>query len=55
VSRTSAALIVDVLRTHALVILGGLLQENLFHVPMEQFLAQLRDREAETETQAVGR
>ena len=54
-SKTSAALIVDVLRTHPLVILGGLLQENPFYVPMDQFLAQLREREAEAEAQAASR
>jgi hypothetical protein len=54
-TKTSAALIVDVLRTHPLVILGGLLQENPFYVPTEQFLAQLREREAEPERQALGR
>jgi hypothetical protein len=48
-SKTSAALILDVLRTHRLVILGGLLRENPFYVPMEQFLAELREREAEAE------
>ncbi len=48
-SKTSAALIVDVLRTHPLVILGGLLHENPFYVPVEQFLERLRERAAETE------
>ena len=54
-SKTSAALIVDVLRTHPLVIIGGLLQENPFYVPMDQFLAQLREREAEAQAQAASR
>lgn len=52
-SKTSAALILDVLRTHRLVILGGLLRENPFYVPMEQFLAELREREAKAEAQAA--
>jgi hypothetical protein len=48
-SKTSAAMIVDVLRTHPVAILGGLLQENPFYVPVEQFLERLREREAEVE------
>jgi hypothetical protein len=54
-SKTSAALIVDVLRTHPVAILGGLLQENPFYVPVEQFLAQLREREAEAQAEAGAR
>ena len=54
-SKTSAALIVDVLRTHRLVILGGLLRETPFYVPMEQFLAELRGREANAQAQPVRR
>lgn len=53
-SKTSAALIVDVLRTHPLAILGGLLQENPFYVPVEQFLERLRERQAEAGTQGPG-
>jgi hypothetical protein len=36
----------DVVRTHPLVIVGGLLQENPFFVPPDQFLRELRDRGA---------
>jgi hypothetical protein len=39
-----SALIMDVLRTHPLVILGGLLQENPFFVPPDQFLLELREK-----------
>jgi hypothetical protein len=47
-SKTSAALIVDVLRTHPMVILGGVVHENPFYTPVEQFLAELRERKART-------
>jgi hypothetical protein len=32
------------MRTHKLVIMGGLLQENPFYVPPEQFLDEMRQR-----------
>jgi hypothetical protein len=35
-------LVVDVVRTHPLVIIGGILQENPFFVPPDDFLRQLR-------------
>jgi hypothetical protein len=34
----------DALRTHPVVIIGGLLHENPFFVPPEQFLLELRER-----------
>jgi hypothetical protein len=33
-----------VLRTHPMVILGGVLQVNPFFIPPEQFLQELRER-----------
>ena len=36
--------IMGVLRTHPMVILGGVLQENPFFIPPEQFLQELRER-----------
>jgi hypothetical protein len=44
VRRFNASVILDVLRTHPLVIIGGVLQENPFYVPPEQFLLELRER-----------
>lgn len=44
--RFSASVVVDILRTHPLVIIGGLLHENPFFVPPEQFLRELRGRES---------
>jgi hypothetical protein len=34
----------DIMRTHPLVIIGGLLRENPFFVPPEQFLDEMRIR-----------
>lgn len=35
----------DILRTHPMVIIGGILQSNPFWVPPEEFLRELRARE----------
>ncbi|HYC55531.1 MAG TPA: MEDS domain-containing protein [Candidatus Binatia bacterium] len=45
-SRFGADVVIDILRTHPLVILGGVLQENPFFVPPDQMLAELRERRA---------
>jgi len=37
-------IVVDVLRTHSMVIIGGILQENPFFVPPDEFLRDLRER-----------
>ncbi len=37
-------IVVDVMRTHPSVIIGGILQENPFFVPPDKFLEQLRER-----------
>ena len=42
--RFSATVVMDILRTHPQVIVGGLLQENPFYMPPEQFLGELRER-----------
>jgi len=34
----------DILRTHPMVIVGGLLQSNPFFVPPDEFLRELRQR-----------
>jgi hypothetical protein len=36
----------DILRTHPMVILGGVLQKNPFFVPPAEFLLELRERGA---------
>ena len=38
--------VVDILRTHPMVILGGILQRNPFFVPPEQFVPEFRRRRA---------
>ena len=43
-NRFSATVVMDILRTHPQVIVGGILQENPFYVPPEQFLQELRAR-----------
>ena len=44
VSRFGASIVMDMLRTHPLVIVGGSLQENPFWVPPDEFLEELRQR-----------
>jgi hypothetical protein len=34
----------DIMRTHPMVILGGVLQENPFFVPPDEFLLELAER-----------
>jgi hypothetical protein len=43
-SKFSGDIIMDVLRTHPMIIVGGILQENPFFTPPEQFLQDLRAR-----------
>jgi hypothetical protein len=43
-SRFNAGVAMDILRTHPMVILGGLLQENPLYVPPDEFLAELKER-----------
>jgi MEDS: MEthanogen/methylotroph, DcmR Sensory domain len=44
-AKFSAGLVMDMLRTHPAVIIGGILQENPFYVPPDQFLRELSQRE----------
>ena len=39
-----ANVVVDIMRTHPLIIIGGILQENPLFVPPRQFLRELRER-----------
>jgi hypothetical protein len=43
-SKFSASMIIDIMRTHPVVIIGGVLQENPFFVPPDQFLLEIRER-----------
>jgi hypothetical protein len=44
VTKFSASVVMDILRTHPQVIVGGILRENPFYVPPDEFLRELRDR-----------
>jgi hypothetical protein len=43
-NRFPAHVVIDILRTHPAVILGGVLHENPLYVPPDQMLAELRER-----------
>jgi|ERR1700756_2138824 MEDS: MEthanogen/methylotroph, DcmR Sensory domain len=43
-SKFTSSVVVDVMRTHPVVIIGGVLQENPFFVPPDQFLLEMRER-----------
>jgi hypothetical protein len=43
-SKFSASVVMDALRTHPVVIIGGILQENPFFIPPDQFLLELREQ-----------
>jgi hypothetical protein len=43
-ARFGGEIILDILRTHPLVIIGGILHENPFFVPPDEFLRELRAR-----------
>ena len=45
-ARFGAQVIVDIMRTHPLIVIGGLLHENPFYVEPDEFLEELREREA---------
>jgi hypothetical protein len=36
--------VIDIMRTHPMIVIGGLLHQNPFFVPPEEFLRELRDR-----------
>ena len=43
-SKFSASVVMDILRTHPMAIIGGVLQENPFFVPPDQLLLEIRER-----------
>ena len=43
-TKFSASVVMDVLRTHPQVIVGGIMRENPYYVPPEEFLLELRGR-----------
>jgi len=36
--------VIDIMRTHPMIILGGLLHRNPFYAPPEEFLREVRQR-----------
>jgi hypothetical protein len=38
--------VIDIMRTHPMIIIGGLLHRNPFYVPPEEFLREIRQRRA---------
>ena len=41
-----AEAVIDIMRTHPMVIIGGMLQQNPFYVPPDEFLREFRQRRA---------
>ena len=48
-----AAAVIDILRTHPMVIVGGILHENPFFVPPEEFLREFRQRRIDRSTSSA--
>jgi hypothetical protein len=38
--------VIDIMRTHPMVIIGGILQQNPFYIPPDEFLQEFRQRRA---------
>jgi hypothetical protein len=45
-SKFGASVLIDIMQTHPCVIIGGILQENPFFVPPDQFLREIRERQS---------
>ncbi|MDB5406057.1 MAG: sensory transduction histidine kinase [Rhodospirillales bacterium] len=43
-TRFRSSIVMDILRTHPLVIVGGTLQQNPFYVESDEFLLELSER-----------
>jgi hypothetical protein len=52
-SKFGASVVMYIMRTHPVVIIGGILQENPFYVPPDQFLRELRERQADRKRAAT--
>jgi hypothetical protein len=46
-SRFDGSVVMDIMRTHPMVIVGGILQENPFYVPPDEMLKELKERAAD--------
>jgi hypothetical protein len=46
-SRFDASVVMDIMRTHPMVVIGGILQENPFFVPPDEMLKELKERRSQ--------
>jgi hypothetical protein len=46
VGRFNGDIVVDLIRTHPMILIGGIVQENPFYIPPEEFVRELRGRAA---------
>jgi hypothetical protein len=53
-TKFGASVVINALRTHPLVIIGGLLQENPFFVPPDQMLLEIRERRSAQKSANMG-
>lgn len=44
-AKFDATVVMDIMRTHPMVIVGGILQENPFYAPPDEFIKELHERE----------
>jgi DcmR-like sensory protein len=51
----SSGLAMDIMRTHPAVIIGGVLQENPFFVPPDEFLLEIRERRSVRKSASMAR
>jgi hypothetical protein len=49
-SKFGSSVAMDIMRTHPVVIIGGVLQENPFFVPPDEFLLEIRERRSALES-----
>jgi hypothetical protein len=52
-SKFGASVVIDAMRTHPVVVIGGLLQENPFFVPPDELLLELRERRSSRESASI--
>lgn len=53
-SKFDASIVMDIMRTHPMVIIGGMLQENPFYVPPDEMLKELKSREEQKRQASAG-
>ena len=44
ISKFGDGTVIDIMRTHPMIIIGGILQQNPFFVPPDEFLNEVRER-----------